>query len=342
MKILHILNSNKYSGAENVVITIINQMKQNNDIVYVSPDGPIKEYLENNNINYEPVEKISIKEIKRVIKKYNPDIIHAHDFTASVISSIASKKIKVISHIHCNPTWIKKINLHSILYLISTIKYSKILLVSKSIIKEYVFGKFIRDKVEIVGNPIDIEKIVLKSNEYKIEKKYDLIFIGRLVEEKKPFEFIKIVAALEKKMDIQAAIIGDGVLKEKCKEMIVKNNLEKSIELKGFLKNPYPILKNSKILCVNSKYEGYGMVAVEAIILGKPVVANNVGGIPNIINDKCGKITNNKEEMIEEIIKLLTDIKYYEIKHIEALKRADELDNVDDYIKRLNEIYLTT
>ena len=70
MKILHILNSNKFSGAENVAITIINNMKNDNEIIYVSPEGQIREHLQENNIDYEPVRKVCIKEIKRVIKKY--------------------------------------------------------------------------------------------------------------------------------------------------------------------------------------------------------------------------------------------------------------------------------
>ena len=173
MKIIHILNSNSYSGAENVAMTIINKMKAEHDIIYVSPEGNIRQYLEKNNIRYEPIKKVSIKEIRRVIKKYKPDIIHAHDFTASIIASICGKKVKTISHLHSNPTWIKSINLKTILYLISTIKYNKILLVSKSILNEYIFKKYIQKKSLIIGNPIDINKIIEQANSKEIDEYYD-------------------------------------------------------------------------------------------------------------------------------------------------------------------------
>ena len=110
MKIIHFLNTNKYSGAENVAISIINQMKNDNEIIYVSLDGPIREYLEENNITFEPIKKIGISELRRVIKKYNPDIIHAHDFTASIISSLVRGKRKLISHIHNNVKWLRNVN----------------------------------------------------------------------------------------------------------------------------------------------------------------------------------------------------------------------------------------
>ena len=87
MKVLHILNSNKYSGAENVVITIIKNMPQNFECCYLSCSGPIEKTLLENGIRFKLVDKLSINAIKRVVKEFSPDIIHAHDFKASVLAS---------------------------------------------------------------------------------------------------------------------------------------------------------------------------------------------------------------------------------------------------------------
>ena len=174
MRIMHVLNTGGYSGAENVVITIINEMKNNNEIIYVSPDGKIREYLEENNIKFIPVKKVSIKEINRVKKEFKPDIIHAHDFSASVICSIIAGKTKMISHIHCNPLWIKKVNLYSILFLFLGIKTSKILTVSNALEQEYVFSKFLKNKIICVKNPVDTESILKKVNIKEAIKEYDI------------------------------------------------------------------------------------------------------------------------------------------------------------------------
>ena len=341
MKVLHILNTNNFSGAENVVINIINNMKNNNELVYVSPEGPIRDYLEENDIMYEPIKKVSINEIKKVAKKYKPDIIHAHDFTASIIAAIVSpKKVKVISHIHNNNFWIKKVNLKTLIYLLSTIRYKKILIVSNSIINEYVFRKLIKKKTEVIGNVIDINKIKKLSEEKNIQNNYDVIFIGRLSMEKQPQKFIEIIKKLkEKNSEIKAVMVGDGSLKEECEKIIKDNNLEDNIELKGFKKNPYIYLKNSKILCMTSGYEGYGLVAVEALSLGKPVVATDVGGIPDIVNECCGRVTNSIDVMVKEIDKLLKDENYYKTKSNNTLKRIQEINDIDKYILKLEEIY---
>lgn len=341
MKILHILNSNKFSGAENVAITIINNMKSDNEITYVSPEGQIREHLQENNIDYEPVQKVCIKEIKRVIKKCKPDIIHAHDFTASIISAIASnRKIKVISHIHINNPWMKKVNLKTIIYLLSTIKYKKILLVSKSIIDEYIFKKFINKKVEVIGNIVDTNRVKKMSEEIDIQEDYDIIFIGRLSEPKQPIKFIELINKLKiSNKNIKAVMLGDGPLRTECEQEIKKYNLEENINLKGFQKNPYIYLKKSKVLCMTSKWEGYGLVAVEALSLGKPVVATNVGGIPSIVNDECGKVTNNFDDMLIEINKLLDNENYYENKSINSYNRVKEINNVKQYINNIYNLY---
>jgi len=339
MKIIHVLNTGSYSGAEKVAITIINKMKQKNDIVYVALEGSIRNYLEESKIKFEPIKKVSIKEIRKVIKKYNPDIIHAHDFTTSVICALASKKKKIISHIHNNASWIKKINIYSISYLLSSMKYNKILVVSKSIIEEYKFKKAIKKKTQIIGNPIDIQEVKNKAEQENTEEKYDIIFIGRLTQEKNPQGFIELINELNKKIKVKAAILGEGILKETCRKEIEKCNLQNVITMKGFVENPYAILKNAKILCMTSKWEGYGMVAIEALTLGVPVVATKVGGIPDIVTEQCGKTTNNTKEILQELTLLLQNEEYYKKKSLKSIKRAQEMNNIDEYIKNLNDIY---
>ena len=121
--VLHLLNTNTYSGAENVAITMICAMKRlypHYRLVYVSPDGPIRDRLDSEGVEFEPIEKISRGEIRRVIKKYHPEVIHAHDFTASIVSAYASFGVPVISHIHNNPPWLGRLCVKSVAYLLSS------------------------------------------------------------------------------------------------------------------------------------------------------------------------------------------------------------------------------
>lgn len=345
MRIMHVLNSSSFSGAESIVISVIkNSLNEKNVYIYVSQQGDIEQRLREENVEYEMLPKLSVKNLRKAIKKIKPDLIHAHDFRASIVSSIAKvgTNIKLISHIHKNDSKMKKINIYSITYLLSTICYKKVLLVSETIKKEYIFSKFINKKIEILSNPIDVELVRKKAEQYKINEEFDVLYLGRLSAEKDPVRYIEIIKNVQSRIhDIKCAMIGDGPERDKCIDLINKNNLEATIKILGFKKNPYPILKKSKILCITSKFEGFGLVAAEALTLGKPIVATNIGGLPAIIDDSCGKLCNKDEEFINEILKLLNDKKYYNSKSKNTDTKLKRLSSIKQYIIKLNKIYLS-
>lgn len=339
MKVLHVLNTNSYSGAENVAITIINHMPDVESI-YLSLNGPISEILKKNNIQYYPVDKLSIKSLKKAIRKLKPDVIHAHDYTASILCALCFPKAKIISHIHNNSPWIKSYGIYSWAYLFSSFFYKKILTVSDSIEKEYVFGKFIKNKIECIGNPTDIELIHQKAIEYSIDKKYDLIFLGRLTAQKNPKLLLEVFNDLIlKRPDISIAVVGAGDQFESFNESIHKNNLQDNIEMYGFMENPYPVLNASNIMILPSKWEGYGLVAVESLSLGIPVICSGAGGLKNIVNSSCGKICKNKDDYVQEIIELLDNEQAYATKSNNAKERAKVFGNIQGYISKIKNSY---
>ena len=193
----------------------------------------------------------------------------------------------------------------------------------------------------MVGNPIDTQKVIIKakeSNETGI--KYDILFLGRLEKPKNPIRYIEIIKQVKEKFpQIKTAMIGDGKLMNKCREKIIELKLENNIEMLGFCTNPYAILKETKMLLITSDWEGYGLVATEALILGVPVIANNVGGLPDIIDDSCGKIVNSNEEFLEEIEKLLNNKKILKDKKTKCLEKIKLLENKDRYYKKIEELY---
>jgi glycosyltransferase involved in cell wall biosynthesis len=134
-------------------------------------------------------------------------------------------------------------------------------------------------------------------------------------------------------------MIGEGELREEVEQKIQHFGMENQITLCGFQKNPYAILNRAKVLCMPSEWEGFGLAAVEALTLGKPIVVAPVGGLAKIVTDACGKLCTEKEAYIDELYALLTNEKYYETKSVGALKRAHEYDNLREYKNMLLEIY---
>lgn len=277
-RILHVLASNSFSGAENVVCTIIENMKDKFDMAYCSPKGKIEKILAEKNIKYYGMEKLSCRELRKVIKEYRPDIVHAHDFKACAVVVITNFHGRVVSQIHKNDPAMKKISLKSFLYLICSRRIQKIVGVSDSILEEYYFSGKVKHKYTTIPDFVDREKVISMSNEFEVKKKYDLFYFGRLCDEKNPLEFIEIVHALNDR-NIRCIMIGDGNLYDACKNKINEYNLEKNIDMIGFQENPFPYIKASNIGIMPSKYEGFGLTAIECMILGKTVLNSGVGRI---------------------------------------------------------------
>lgn len=115
---LNILGSSSRNGAKNVVIETIQEIKRKRHaykVKYVSLDGPIRADLVEENIAFVPIKKPSVGVIKRLVKRYKLDIIHAHGYSASVICAMSMVSVPDSSHLHGNPPWIQRPNVRTIL-----------------------------------------------------------------------------------------------------------------------------------------------------------------------------------------------------------------------------------
>ncbi|MBU5294097.1 glycosyltransferase [Anaerosalibacter bizertensis] len=339
-KIMHILSSNSYSGAENVVINIINSLSNDYDFAYVSPEGPIQEVLKEKNIIHIPIKSMNPYYLNMIFRKWKPDIIHAHDFRASVSSALSLYPCYKISHLHQNPLWIRKINLYSLVYFITCLFYDKIVVVSNEILEEAVFLKLFKYKSYILQNNIDINNILKLSDTGKSNKKYDVAFIGRLTEAKDPLRFVRVInKVIAYRPGTRIVIVGDGILRNEVKTLIMQLELNTNVEMMGFLSNPYEILNNSKLLVMTSKWEGFGIVAVEAMALGKPVFASPVGGLKSIIKEDCGGFCETDEDFIKNILESLSNDDYYKKMSYNSKKNARKFGNKKRWIRRIRYLY---
>ncbi len=340
MKVVHILNSDKFSGAERVAILIIHCLYQQGiDAYYVSPRGDIEKRLKEENIKYYPVDKMSPANMRKMQKDLQPDIVHAHDYTTSVICALSLKK-PILSHLHNNSPWIKRPCFYSWLYAISAVRYKKIFLVSDAILKEYIFAKWIAKKCAVVGNPVRTNEILKKSREPVECAEYDIIFVGRLSEPKNPFLLLDVVYELKKYFPgLRVCMIGDGELRSDLECRCKKLGLEDHVAWKGFLENPFPYVRQSKVFLIPSLWEGFGLAAAEALALGKPVVCTNVGGLRNIVDKNCGFLCEDKDGLIQACKTLLEDVGLYETMSSMALRKAKKMDNEMYYMKKIVESY---
>lgn len=341
-KVMYILKSSIFSGAENVVFTIIKYLQNQYDFLYVATEGSIREKLEEEKIPFYLLSKLNWYNLYKLVNRWNPDIIHAHDFSASIISALIPGKFWLISHLHYDPPWTKKWNLKTGLYCMVAKRFEKILVVTSNAYENMVFSNIFRNKTAVVGNPIDKVKIRNMALSETVAGHYDLIFVGRLVEQKNPLHFIDLVKQLKvinHGSKVSAAILGSGELELLCKEKIKQDGLEDTIHLLGFQKNPYPYISCSRILCMTSQWEGYGLVLLEANILGVPVLSSPTAGAKEVLGIESPELCDTDEDFLEKIQFLLEKPTVYECWKRRSEQRVIELPTIEDYIKRLATIY---
>ncbi|UTY39958.1 hypothetical protein NMU03_03900 [Allocoprobacillus halotolerans] len=80
-------------------------------------------------------------------------------------------------------------------------------------------------------------------------------------------------------------------------------------------------------------------MAIESLALGKPVLSTPVGGLVNIVDNEVGKICLTDDDYITELEKLLNNQEYYNEKHINALNKARKIENINEYMGELKNIY---
>lgn len=344
MRILHILSSNKFSGAENVACDIIQETKnkQHYSVAYCSPNGPIKSKLEQLNIDYIPINTLSVYTIKQVVTKYSPDIIHAHDMRASFMSSLACGfNTKMIVHIHNNHPESKRLSLRSISFLIPAIRAKRIFWVSESSYNDYIFSRLIRRKSEVLQNVVNISELKKKAGLVELKNKFDIIFLGRLTFAKNPEMFLEVAEAVKRKINnVKIAIIGDGELKESIYKKTQEMGLSGNIKLFGYLNNPYPYLANAKLLVMTSRWEGTPMCALEAMALGIPIVSTPTDGLKKLVDqDETGYLADDVPQLAYKCIELLEKQQKYNKLKANTLKKIKKISNRNEYIERINRAY---
>lgn len=177
---------------------------------------------------------------------------------------------------------------------------------------------------KVIPNYINTDEILKKSEEdvdfHVDDDNINFCFLGRLVYQKGLDLLFPIIKEYkENNEEFQLYIIGDGPLKDKLINQVEELDLFDNITFLGAKKNPFPYLKKCDYLILNSRYEGQGMVALEAITLGlKVIMPERLNKYLNIdyidINDlkgvkkfkkKTDKLEDYNSDITEKINKLL-------------------------------------
>jgi len=264
----------------------------------------------------------AILAVRKLIKKYHPDIVYAHSSKAGAIVRVADIGLK--NHCIYNPHgWAfnmqctkKEQITYTIIEKVAGYFCKKIVCISDAEKKSALDKKICKeDKLQVIFSGVDI--VAYESQIHNSIKRADLEIpenafvigtVGRISQQKAPDVFIK--AAKMIKSEIPSAhfiIVGNGELEKQIREYAMNNGLSSSLHITGWVENPTSYIELFDVATLLSRWEGFGLVLPEYMMVGKPIVASNVDAIPNIIKDGVNGLLVEVDD-IESICKAIMKI----------------------------------
>ncbi len=334
MKIIHFIDELKMGGAQTHLFTMCKEnliLYPNHEIIVVSlfGDGELSDWFKKEAISVKVFDFRNlmkersfvriIKELHHFLSNESPDIVITHLTWSRLLANTAAFLNKTPTRIgfeqgdiYFNTLKFRFFNF------ISQFMFNKIIVCSETHKKwTHKTHKIKNSKIEVYHNCVDIKKFDLTNNlmNSTYEKpEVDFLFIavgtlGKGVNKRMDIN-IKAIANVHKEgYKVGLVICGDGEQRVELQQLIEKLNMEAYIKLLGNRPDVKDILADCDGFCHAAPYEPFGIVAIEALAMGLPVILPNSGGIKEVLVDKEGGHLYESLNEYDLAVKMLTFVK---------------------------------
>ena len=344
-KVLHIITRlDKGGSAENTFLTVKGLDKEKYDVTLMS--GPVEDARQERRTQVEeygiryihlPVlvrnihmvyDLIALFKIYRFLAKEKFDVVHTHTSKAGLLGRFAAKLagtplVVHTPHGHIFYGYFRRLKTKMFIRLekIASRMTNKIVALTDREKSDYITHKIVREgKCIVIHSGIELDRYRELTIEEKNKLKKEIGIpedamvvgtAGRLISVKGPEFMIKASQHISlESPETYLVFAGDGPLKEDLQTLAKETGTDKNIIFLGWRDDVPRILSVFDIFLLPSLNEGMGRVLAEAMALGKPIVASNVGGIPDlVIHGKNGYLVppQNPEKLAKYTQLLLED-----------------------------------
>ena len=315
-------------------------------------------------VNYPLSLPLSFK-VKKIINEFNPDIVHVHHpFLLSSAAIMYGKKLGIPKILTLHTQYEQyayyaspvpeRVTQKAIKMIISHLAYKIDCITTPSAsMKKLIESYGIKNRIEVIPNAIDLisfrEDNELKKTE--IKKKYNLkeddkiiLFVGRVASEKSIDKIIKSLAII-KKRDIskeKLLIVGSGSAMDELKQLARTLKVEEDVIFAGAvsyeeIKHYY---KMAYVFTIASTTETFGMVTIEALASGVPVLAVKAPGAVDILTDGLDGllVDNDTEKFADALENIIREPELRERLSLGALKTSEKY-SIDTISERMLNLY---
>lgn len=372
MRIVHIIPTLQKGGAERLCIDICAALGERSNVevmlivltnrIEYDVSGVMNLRLISSGVGLSVWKRnvLNVDELLNAIQAFQPDVIHSHLFEAEIVSrSIDYPEAKWFSHCHDNMWQLEKLNVTTLfskkkftayyerLYLLNRYRKNggnRFIAISKDAQRYFnlVLPGDLRN-VTLLHNAVNTSKFTRPAG-YTPKKKADLelVTIGSLVDKKNQTFLLDVVKRLTKKhYKVHLHILGDGKNRKALEEKSLHLKISDSVTFHGNVSNVEEFLWNSDLYVHAATYEPFGLVLIEAMAAGLPVISLDGRGNRDIIQDqKNGYILSEPDvvDFANKVALLFHDkFKYEQIK--QAAMETAKLFDIVNYTDKLLVLY---
>lgn len=288
IRILESITPTRIGGAEIYVTNLCGYLAAQGDYVELfCPRGrPLIDYAARRGLSvrswktHGKIDPVTLVRLARLLKTSPFDIIHTHLSTASLLGALAAKLagLPSVAHVH---------GLNSA----ACFRYSDIVVAVSNAVKEHLCAQGMASaKIRVIHNGIDIDSFTpLPLEQARLKFGYDIdhpVFgvFGRLSPEKGQRTAVEALWILLKDFPhARLILVGQGKDLDELQTAAAALGIRDRVDFAGFVEDVRGLMSACDAVLVPSLKEGFGLAAVEAMALQRPVVAAITGGLPEIV-----------------------------------------------------------
>jgi len=221
-----------------------------------------------------------------IIRRQQIDLVHTHLFNATLLGSVAGALagVPVVATIHGNTLLAEEVAVARLtgahLVTVCTAAYGMVLSLGMP-----------EDQVSLIPNAVDSRRFRPERDGRPFRQRIGVPegaplvgMVARLSREKGPDLFVQAASAVAAaRPDVHLVLVGDGPMRAELERQIEGLNLAERFHLAGTAADTSEVYPALDVVCLSSRMEGIPLTLLEAMASGRPVVATNVGGIPELV-----------------------------------------------------------
>ena len=369
MNILHIIPNLTKGGAERICLDIANEIQSRKEhnylLVLLDEENEYQELSSNTNLKVTS-SKLKLKvfgkdnndldDLQNIVDDFKPDIIHSHLFLAELFSKHIKSDAKRFAHVHDNMSQLEKVPFVSLTNKQAIVKqfersyYKKIsrkrtthfLCISKdteSFIENTLEG--FNKKSHFFPNAINLERFLSQPKEVN-PNKIRICNIGSFAPKKAQSFLIDVAMILKNdhQLNFEIDFLGDGPEKSTVKDKVGHLNLGNQVNFHNNVSNPEEFLRLADLYVHTAKYEPFGLVLIEAMASGTPVITSDGKGNRDFMTKKNGILLKDRDPHLfaEKIMELIYNKELYSSIAKEGIQTARKYD-ISQYVDNLLDLY---